>query len=201
MASVDKDATRTRTPWVVRWRDEAGRQRKKGFARKLDADRFRAEVEHKLNTGTYIDPAAGRVTFREYAERWRAAQPHRANTAVRTESGLRVHVYPVLGDRPLAQLRASELQAFVMGLPLAASSVRTLFASVHAVLVAAVHDRVIPFDPSARVKLPEMPRRDLVTLNVYSHLWPDDEDRSREAVDAVLGRADVPTMRPQSRVW
>jgi integrase len=34
-----------------------------------------------------------------------------------------------------------------------------------------------------------------MTLNVYSHLWPDDEDRSREAVDAVLLR-DVPTMRP-----
>jgi integrase len=27
------------------------------------------------------------------------------------------------------------------------------------------------------------------TLNVYSHLWPDSEDRTREAVDAVLGRA------------
>ena len=23
-------------------------------------------------TGQYVDPAAGRVTFREYAERWRA---------------------------------------------------------------------------------------------------------------------------------
>jgi len=27
------------------------------------------------------------------------------------------------------------------------------------------------------------------TLNTYSHLWPDSEDRTREAVDAVLGRA------------
>jgi hypothetical protein len=27
------------------------------------------------------------------------------------------------------------------------------------------------------------------TLNVYSHLWPDSEDRTREAVDTVLGRA------------
>ena len=35
-----------------------------------------------------------------------------------------------------------------------------------------------------------------MTLNVYSHLWPDDEDRSRDAVDAALLRSDVPTMRP-----
>jgi integrase len=28
-----------------------------------------------------------------------------------------------------------------------------------------------------------------MTLDVYSHLWPEDEDRTRSAVDAVLGRA------------
>lgn len=27
------------------------------------------------------------------------------------------------------------------------------------------------------------------TLDTYSHLWPDSEDRTREAVDEVLGRA------------
>lgn len=25
------------------------------------------------------------------------------------------------------------------------------------------------------------------TLNTYSHLWPDSDDRTREALDAVLG--------------
>lgn len=34
------------------------------------------------------------------------------------------------------------------------------------------------------------------TLKTYAHMWPDDEDRSRDAVDAVLRRSDVPTMRP-----
>lgn len=38
-----------------------------------------------------------------------------------------------------------------------------------------------------------------LTLRVYSHLWPDDEDRSRQAVDEALNAAgDVPTMRPQT---
>ena len=41
------------------------------------------------------------------------------------------------------------------------------------------------------------------TLDTYSHLWPDSEDRTREAVDSVLGAADwtrtVPTSRPQTR--
>lgn len=166
MASVEKDPTRKRTPWVVRWRDEAGKQRKAGFARKLDADRHRAEVEHRLNTGNYIDPAAGRVTFQVYAERWRAMQPHRENTAMRVESQLTKHAYPAFGNRPVGALRTSELQAFVTGLPLEPSSARSVFSTVRAVLSAAVRDRLIGHDPADGVKLPEMPRRQIVPLSL-----------------------------------
>lgn len=31
------------------------------------------------------------------------------------------------------------------------------------------------------------------TLDTYSHLWPDSDDRTREAVDVVLGRPDRDT--------
>ncbi len=30
------------------------------------------------------------------------------------------------------------------------------------------------------------------TLNTYSHLWPDDEDRTREAIQAAFATAHVP---------
>lgn len=32
------------------------------------------------------------------------------------------------------------------------------------------------------------------TLDVYSHLWPDSEDRTREAVDSVLGSSCEPNV-------
>ncbi|MEU1813431.1 tyrosine-type recombinase/integrase [Micromonospora aurantiaca (nom. illeg.)] len=165
MASVErrKDG---RPGYVCRWRDETGRQRKKSFPRKVDADRYRAEVEHKLNTGQYIDPKAGRTTFEAYAEQWRAMQPHRPNTAARTRSQLTRHVYPVLGSRPLGQLRASELQAFVTGLPVAPASVRPIWATVRAILKAAKRDRMIPHDPADRIKLPELPRQQITPLTV-----------------------------------
>ncbi|MDZ5441760.1 tyrosine-type recombinase/integrase [Micromonospora sp. 4G57] len=165
MASVErrKDG---RPGYVCRWRDEAGRQRKKSFTRKVDADRYRAEVEHKLNTGQYVDPKAGRTTFEVYAEQWRAMQPHRPNTAARTRSQLTKHVYPAIGGRPLAQLRASELQAFVTGLAVAPSSVRPIWATVRAILSAAVRDRLIPYDPADRIKLPELPRQQITPLTV-----------------------------------
>ncbi|MEU8220898.1 site-specific integrase [Micromonospora taraxaci] len=164
MAAVEKDPTRRKTPYVVRWRDEAGRQRKRGFARKVDADRYRAEVEHKLNTGAYIDPALGRTTLRAYGEAWRAAQVHRENTASRTKSQLHVHVYPRLGDRPIAAVRNTELQAFVTSLDLAPSSVRPVWATLRAIFGAAVRDRAIGHDPCLGVKLPELPLAEVVPL-------------------------------------
>jgi len=33
-----------------------------------------------------------------------------------------------------------------------------------------------------------------MTLNVYSHLWPDDEDRTRQALDDVLGTSRAPSV-------
>jgi integrase len=164
MASVDRRDDGRPKLWLVRWRDEAGKQRKRSFKRKLDADRFRAEVEHTLNTGSYVDPAAGRTTFRAYAEQWRTAQPHRPNTAARTKSQLQKHAYPVLGDRPIAAIRESELQAFVTGVDLAPSSTRPLWATVRAILGAAVRDRVIGHDPAVGVKLPELPVEEIVPL-------------------------------------
>ncbi|WFE46276.1 site-specific integrase [Verrucosispora sp. WMMD1129] len=182
MASVERRDDGRPKPWLVRWRDEAGKQRKKSFARKVDADRFRAEVEHKLNTGQYVDPKAGKQTFRAYAETWRAGQPHRPNTATGTRSRLTKHVYPVLGDRPLAAVRPSELQAFVTGLSatLKPGTVRVVYSTVRAVFGAALHDRIITQDPSlpARsgrkgVRLPERPRVQVTPLTV-------------EQVDAIL---------------
>lgn len=164
MVSVSK--TGGSRPYQVRWRDEAGRQRKQSFARKIDADRFRTEIQHRLHTGTYVDPAAGKVTFEAYAEKWRAMQPHRPNTAARTRSQLAKHVYPVLGGRSLAQLRASELQAFVSGLALSASSARTVWVTVRAIISCAVRDRLIPHDPADRIKLPELPRQQITPLSV-----------------------------------
>jgi integrase len=165
MASVEKRKD-GRPGYVVRWRDEAGEQRKRSFARKGLADRYRAEVEHSLNVGNYVDPVAGKTTFKAYAEGWRNAQPHRPNTAANTKSRLERHVYPVLGGRPIAALRPSELQAWVSGLPLAPSSVRPVWGTVRAIIGAALRDRVIGTDPCAGVKLPELPITRVVPLEL-----------------------------------
>ncbi len=38
------------------------------------------------------------------------------------------------------------------------------------------------------------------TLDVYSHLWPDSDDRTRDAVDAVLGAVADSLRTPEDRL-
>jgi integrase len=127
------------------------------FARKLDATRWLAEVEHSKLAGAYVDPKAGRITFQAYAEQWRMMQPHRDGTATSVEQQLRRHVYPSLGDRSIGAMLPSEIQALVtrIGQTLAASTVAVVYGRISAVFSAAVRDRVIAVSPCVDVKRPK----------------------------------------------
>jgi integrase len=156
VASIRKRPDRD-LPWQVRWRDPDGRMRSRSFRRKVDADRHRAQVEHELHTGTYREPDAGRVTFRDYAEDWRRAQVHRASSAAKVESVLRLHAYPTLGAVQLRQVRPSTVQAWVRGLTdvLAPSTVAVAHGIVAAVFKAAVRDQLVTSSPCEGTRLPE----------------------------------------------
>lgn len=166
MANIQK---RPNGKWRARYRDDAGKEHARHFAKKVDAQRWLDEVSASVLTGAYVDPRAGRVTFRVYAEQWREAKPHRPTTKVKAEQHLRVHAYPAFGDRPLARIRASDMQSWVTGLERAgmkASTIRTTFNTIRAVFRAAVADRVIAVSPCVDIDLPEVPRRKVVPLTV-----------------------------------
>jgi integrase len=149
-----------RTGYQVRYRDPAGVQRARQFDRKADADRFAATVEADKARGTFIDPKAGRITLKDYADTWLKAQTFDESTREATELRLRLHVHPVLGQTPLAALRPSQIQAWLRGLQqsLAPRYVRVIHANLSAVLTAAVDDDRIAKNPcsAASVKLPAL---------------------------------------------
>ncbi len=143
--------------WQVRWRDANGRQRKRSFARKLDAEAFEVKIKKQLQDGEYIDPAAGQVTFKAYAEQWRTARTHDASTAERIEAEFRVRAYPVLGNYPmklLATRPSSLLQPWIKGLDaeLHPNTVRKVILDVAQVFAAAAADRIIPANPLAKLR-------------------------------------------------
>jgi integrase len=154
MPSIEK---RSDGSWRARWRESpGGPQRAKHFDRKIDAERFLDGVRGDLARGVYIDPDAGKTTFKEYAEAWRIAQVHRASTATSVEQQLRLHVYPTIGERRLSSVRPSDIQALVRGLGevLAPGTVEAVYGRVAAVFNAAVRDRLIASSPCVEVKRP-----------------------------------------------
>lgn len=164
MASIER---RSNGRWRARWRAfPGGPQRVRHFERKVDAERFLDTIRGDLARGIYIDPASGRVPFQEYAEVWRKAQMHRPSTATQCESYLRLHAYPVLGARPLASIRRSEVQAWVKGRSdvLAPGSVEVVYRWVSTIFKAAVEDRLIAASPCTRINLPKTTRGEVRPL-------------------------------------
>lgn len=154
--------------WLVRWRDESGRQRYKSFETKPEAEAHAAVVKADTLRGTYVDVNAGKIAFRIYADQWRTAQVHRESTQAHIETHLRKHVYPVFGDRQLGSIRPSEIQAWVRGLTtlssngkaLAPSTARVIYRYVTAIFHSAVSDRLIAVSPCSGVTLPKVtPKR------------------------------------------
>jgi integrase len=159
--------------WRARYRDVGGRQHAKHFDRKVDAQRWLDEVTASVITGQYVDPKAGRILFRSYAEQWRAAQVHRRSSADHVETMLRRHAYPTFGERQMSSILPSEVQAWVKRLntgdsgrkPLAPSTVGVVHGIVSTIFKAAVRDRRVMANPCEGTKLPTVERRKVAPMS------------------------------------
>lgn len=152
--------------WQVRWRDHARRQRKENFAKRSQAQTRADTVAADLARGLYVDPAAGKESFRAVAERWRTAAVHREQTADRVRRGLENHIYPVFGDRPIMSIRASEIQAWIKdrSTVLAPSTLAIVYSYMASVFRTAEKDRLIGANPCKDLKAPKNPKTKVVPL-------------------------------------
>ncbi len=154
--------------WRARWVDAEGREHARSFERKPDAQHYLDKVTTAVITGNYVDPRAGQQTFRDYAEHWRTIQVHRPSTAAYTETMLRRHAYPTLGDTPLSRLQPSDVQAWVklISATLAPSTVGIVHGVVSGILRSAVRDRRIVGNPCEGTKLPKVQRAQVAPLSI-----------------------------------
>jgi hypothetical protein len=66
--------------WRVRYIGPDGRERSKSFGRKTEAEAFKDTTAADVRRGTYIDPAAGKITLRKFAGGWLATRTAAAST-------------------------------------------------------------------------------------------------------------------------
>lgn len=146
--------------WQVRYRAPDGRQHAKTFVRKVDAQRFANTVEADLARGEYVDPATGKTTFGEYADRWQATRGDLARSSRdRDDSYLRSMILPKFGDRAVASVRPSEIGEWIATLDRAPSTRATALRIMSNVLDLARLDGAFKVNPAADVKPPPISRR------------------------------------------
>ncbi|WP_239313509.1 site-specific integrase [Frankia sp. Cj3] len=152
--------------WRANWRDPSGRQVAKTFRTKKDASAFLATVEAEKSRGTYLDPSAGRVLFRNHAGRWEKSRQVELTTADAAKSRMRCHLIPQWGDWPLNKISFLDVQAWVTRLSgrLAAQTVISCFSLMSSIMKAAVRERLIAVNPCEGVRLPS--RRKTATSDI-----------------------------------
>ena len=140
--------------WRARYVDEDGREHAKGFRTKVAAQAWLNGVVAAQETGSYIDPAKGRVTFARFYEVWSKRQVWVSGTKHSSDLAANSVTF---GDVPFSELRASHLETWVKQMQdngLEPTTVRTRFAYVRNAISAAVRDRVLARDVAQRVPLP-----------------------------------------------
>jgi integrase len=181
MAHIERRVRDGKTTYRARYRDPAGREHAKVFARKADAQRFLTEMENHKLKGTWTDPALGRVLFRDWLGEWWATTTNlRPTTRERNETLLRRYALPRFGDVTLVAISQRDVRAWVADLSgrgLAPATVQKAYQLLGKVMGAAVDAGMVMQTPCRRVPLPKVEREEM------RFLTPAEIARLADAID------------------
>ena len=164
---------RGRWYWTLNVKDPATGQWRKKWSRAFDSQaeawQERVEMQGRLERGQWADP--GRMTVREYLERWERGRPvgfgMRATTANTYGYQLR-WALPWIGALPIREVSADHIRALYRdllakgakgGKPLSVSSVQGVHRVLHKAFSDAVEDGLLFKNPLDRVRRPVADRR------------------------------------------
>lgn len=141
----------------VRLRDPAGKEYSRTFRTRKEAERFEATERADRSRGLWVDPRKSETTFAAWAAVWLASDPNkRPKSLVTDETIIRRHLNPALGTRPLATINPVDVQRLVTkwSSECAPASTRRRFATLRAILTAAVDAELLGRSPCRKTKLP-----------------------------------------------
>ncbi len=137
------------------------------FRTKRDAEAYLSIVRADMERGSWVGPAGGKVSLRDYAWAWLANRPKlRPPTVELYESELRLHILPGLGELELAQVTPAKVRSWHAGLLRAdkpgAPTVAKCYRLLHAIMATAVADELLVRNPcvikgAGQEKAPERP--------------------------------------------
>jgi integrase len=150
MASIKR---RPDGKWRARYRDDAGLEHARHFARKVDAQGWLDEQTTKLVTGTHVTPRQARTTVGEWCDTWlEGYRGKRASTVRQAE----VHIARIrteFAEQRLVDVRPSQVRTWCSKLAaegLSPSYVYALHARLAQIYSDAVHDGLVAKSPCSR---------------------------------------------------
>jgi integrase len=153
-----------RLPWLATWYDPDGRERKRSFPRRVDAERFLTGVRSHILDGNYVDPTRSQMTLGEWAASWIDGRSHlKPSTLASYRSLLSTQVLPTWSTTSLARITHAGVVAWVAGMRrdnLSASRTRQAYHLLKAMLDDAVKDNRLTRNPAAGEDLPRLPMSD-----------------------------------------
>jgi integrase len=161
MASVKQ---RPEGTWRARYRDAAGKECAKHFAKKADAQRWLDQVNASIITGSYVAPGRGKLSVGTWAETWLAGKVKlKPSTRATYQSIVDHHVKPRWGNVALAKVAHEDVAEWVGEIfadGLSASRTRQVFTVFAQMLDAAVRSNRLTANPARGVELPALPAAD-----------------------------------------
>ena len=162
MPSIEYRPDRPKAWRAIYWGPD-GKRHSRSFARESDAKRWLTSEEAAKLQGTWADPNQGRRRFNDWADEWWAvwsSDPGRSpKTLEAAESHLRLHIRSHFGARQLRTITVHAVQQWQNELAAKASYNLTMACRslLNRILQAATDNRLIPFNPVAKVRPPKRP--------------------------------------------
>ena len=204
VSHVEKRVQAGRVTYRARWRDPSGRERKRSFDRKTDAQRFLVGVEDSKLRGAYVDPARRQGRLRRVG---RAVVRHHGRAAAGDPAHLPAAARPP-DPPPLRRgalwRRSTPGRPRVAGRagragPVSPSGIRNAAQVLGQVLDAAVAGGRLARNPAAGVRLPRVVEREMTFLSAGRARAARRPDRPTLRGAGALPRLDGPTDRGGGR--
>lgn len=166
--------------WQARYDGPDGKERTSLWRTIPEAEREIVKQESAKQTGSWLDPAAGKVTVERFArDTWLPAQAIIGRSEVEYEGALRRYLFPEWGPREMQSIKPSEAGAWQKMLTakygLSGAYPNRVARYVRGVFKLAVIDRVIPLSPFERISAPTL---------VETSCQPPDVDEVRQLIAA-----------------
>lgn len=109
--SIHRRQTSKGVRYDVHLRDENGRQYQRVFRTKKEAEALEAKEQTDRARGAWVDPRGGATPFGAVAAEWLTSNPgKRPSGWARDETIVRLHLRPVLDNRPIGSITKRDVQ-------------------------------------------------------------------------------------------